>query len=238
MRLDEVKELVEKGLTNAAIASAVSMSIRQVQRLKRRLLEAPVKLPKTTGQLIKLLQKKAAQGDLHSIKTLLKEYKETKDNTAADPVKFNEAERQKVKALLKELVNLDDDHYEDLLKYLRTQKRSTVLLEHLRTQNSSKEGQETTSKDLHQVKTPTPPSLPSQGSTGEEDPKPSAPAVGNYGQANGLTSGGKEDVLSQHLPVENPEGREPQLSPLVKDVQQNDSKEGQEATSKDLRRPT
>ena len=86
MKLEEIKELAEKGLTNAAIAGAVNLSIRQVQRLKRRLLEPATKPPKTIKALLKILQKKAAQGDLVAIRTLLKEYREpdTKPEATAE----------------------------------------------------------------------------------------------------------------------------------------------------------
>ncbi len=158
MKLDEIKDMVERGLTNTAIAQAVNLSIRQVQRLKRKLLETPVKLPKTTAQLVKLLRKKAAQGDIHAIKLLLKDFKNFEAKEKETELTNAEHQVRVAWHFLRDSLNEDDQK---------------TLLELLR-RAVERETPSPSAPPLS-VETPTPLSSPSQGSTGEGDPKPPPP---------------------------------------------------------------
>lgn len=194
MGLDQIKELTEKGLTNAAIAEVVNLSIRQVQRLKRRLLETPVKLPKTSEALIKLLQKKAAQGDLIAIRTLLKEYATTDQEEEKIPTFpwwffwLAQEERNLAHALIARAEQRQQGW---------PHKARRPILSDIEAMAEAEKREDT----------PTPPSSPSRGSTSEEAPKPSALEVGN--------TPGESDQTHSHL-VNTPEGRELPPSPLVK----------------------
>lgn len=188
MSLDQVKELIEKGLTNAAIAEAVNLSIRQVQRLKRRLLETPVRLPKTTGALVKLLQKKAAQGDLVAIRTLLKEYKTTTDTEEKIPTFpwwffwLSEEEQELGHALVTRAEQRQQRHPH----------KTHPTLGEIEALISAEEPPSPSAPPLS-IETPTPQDNPPKGSTDAKDSQPPTSAVGD-------TLEGEETSPPEELP--------------------------------------
>ncbi len=59
-------------------------------------------------RLLQALTEKAKEGNVQAIKILFDYLGQLRDKRETDPGEFNEEERQKVKALLKELIGLDE----------------------------------------------------------------------------------------------------------------------------------